>query len=73
VVGLEDKLGNFLPGKYFDAIVVDPFVPNSPFDVFPVDDTPQIFEKFLFLGDDRNITQVYVQGRQVVPFQNNQE
>jgi guanine deaminase len=58
--------------RNFDAIVVDPFVKNSPFDVFPVDDILQVFEKFIFLGDDRNIVQVYVQGRRVVPFQKSQ-
>jgi len=64
VIGESSKLGNFEPGKEFDALVVDPEVENSPFDVF--DATPlEIFEKFIFLGDDRNIVEIYVKGKKV--------
>lgn len=68
VVGMEDKLGNFKVGKNFDALIVDPYVSDSPVDIFSVDTMEQIFEKFIFNGDDRNISEVYVQGRKVVPF-----
>ena len=58
-VGLASRLGNFLPGKFFDALLIDPQVDGSPFDVFPDHDSRcDIFEKFLFLGDDRNIVKV---------------
>jgi len=68
VIGMEDTLGNFLPGKSFDALVVDPRVNNSPLDVFADDTLLEIFQKFIFLGDDRNITQVWVQGNKIVPW-----
>jgi guanine deaminase len=65
---MEDKLGNFKVGKNFDALVIDPFANDSPVDIFSVDTIEQILEKFIFNGDDRNISEVYVQGRKVVPF-----
>ncbi|XP_067839643.1 guanine deaminase [Heptranchias perlo] len=66
-----DKLtGNFEVGKDFDAVLVNTSVPSSPFDVFTEDTQLDIFQKFLFLGDDRNMTEVYVAGKQVVPFPN---
>ncbi|GAM27708.1 hypothetical protein SAMD00019534_108840 [Acytostelium subglobosum LB1] len=66
VVCMEDKLGNFVEGKYFDAQVIDPYVQGGPFDVF-ADDTPKdIFQKFIFLGDDRNVNSVYVNGKKVI-------
>ncbi len=64
---MEDKLGNFKIGKNFDALIIDPYVNDSPIDIFSVDTIEQIFEKFIFNGDDRNITEVFVQGRKVVP------
>jgi len=70
VVGMSHVLGNLLPGKHFDALVIDPMVANSPFDVFPQDSIENIFQKFLLLGDDRNISEVYIMGRLVVPFKN---
>lgn len=64
MIGCENKLGNFLPGKEFDALVIDPTCENSPFDVFS-DSLLEIFEKFIYLGDDRNITQIFVKGREI--------
>jgi len=66
VLGLEKDIGNFEVGKQFDAIIVDPFAYNSPFDVFEQQDKLEdIFQKFIFLGDDRNIVQVFVSGKVV--------
>ncbi|GMF26452.1 unnamed protein product [Phytophthora lilii] len=68
-LGLGDKVGNFMVGKDFDALVVDPYAPNSPIDEAhdPVEaaDVLHTFQKFLFLGDDRNIVSIFVGGRQV--------
>jgi len=64
-LGLGDTIGNFVPGKEFDALVIDPYATGSPFDVFQ-GSTAEIFEKFIFLGDDRNISQIYVKGKQVL-------
>ena len=62
-IGLGDDVGNFEEGKYFDAMVVNPWAEGSPFTVFEGDDMMAIFEKFLYLGDDRNIAMVYTDGK----------
>ncbi|TRY81941.1 hypothetical protein DNTS_013394 [Danionella cerebrum] len=63
-----EEIGNFEVGKDFDALHVNVCVPDGPVDVFPGEGPEVILEKFLNLGDDRNISAVYVAGRQVVPF-----
>ncbi|KAK6195970.1 hypothetical protein SNE40_001285 [Patella caerulea] len=64
VLGLSDVIGNFEVGKQFDALIIDPQCTNSAFDLFDSDKTKEdILEKFLFMGDDRNIKSVYVAGR----------
>ncbi|XP_026068393.1 guanine deaminase [Carassius auratus] len=67
-LSLDDQTGNFVVGKDFDALRVNVCVPDGPIDLFPGEAPKVILEKFLNLGDDRNITEVYVAGRQVVPF-----
>lgn len=64
---LAERIGNFRPGKSFDAIVVsttgeDQGVMTA---VGAEDGLSTVFEKFVMTGDDRNIVQVYVQGRLV--------
>ena len=66
VLGMGDSLGNFRPGKRFDSLVVDPAAAGGPIDLFGGETTLERFEKFLFLGDDRNIEQVFVDGARVV-------
>ncbi|KAI1900047.1 hypothetical protein AGOR_G00045980 [Albula goreensis] len=68
-LSLDDRTGNFEVGKDFDAILVDPFAADGPIDMFPYENTKVILEKFLNLGDDRNIMEVYVAGRKAIPFQ----
>ncbi|KAG0206782.1 hypothetical protein BGX28_001855 [Mortierella sp. GBA30] len=65
VMELEDKIGNFVVGKEFDAILVNTAVEGSPVDVFDHDSTETQFEKYLFVGDDRNNEKVFVQGKEV--------
>ena len=62
---LEDKVGNFVTGKEFDAIVVDlrKACGNPAVWYTPEDDLETLVERFLFGGDDRNIIEVYVCGR----------
>lgn len=45
-----------------------PASPEGPFDLFPElgQGGQAAFQKFLFLGDDRNIEQVYVAGKRVL-------
>ena len=61
-----DKIGNFLVGKYFDAIIVDPSVVGTPIDVHGDDTFQDVLSKFIYLGDDRNIRRVFVAGDEVV-------
>ncbi|XP_032654044.1 guanine deaminase isoform X2 [Chelonoidis abingdonii] len=68
VLGLDDVIGNFEVGKEFDALLINPKASDSPFDLFAGDTFEDIIQKFLYLGDDRNINEVYVAGKQVVPF-----
>ncbi len=66
VLGFGDIVGNFAVGKKLDCLVVDVHVTNSPIDTFEHETYFDHFEKFLFLGDDRNIVNVFVNGRQVI-------
>eukprot|EP01130_Rhizamoeba_saxonica_P014450 TRINITY_DN6317_c0_g2_i1.p1 TRINITY_DN6317_c0_g2~~TRINITY_DN6317_c0_g2_i1.p1 ORF type:complete len:547 (-),score=120.40 TRINITY_DN6317_c0_g2_i1:63-1664(-) len=65
VMGMENTIGNFEIGKDFDAIVVDPNVKGSPFDLFGYESLEEKVEKFVYLGDDRNVVQVFVQAEKV--------
>ncbi|XP_011802427.1 PREDICTED: guanine deaminase isoform X3 [Colobus angolensis palliatus] len=71
-LGLDGEIGNFEVGKEFDALLINPKASDSPIDLFYGDFLGDISEaviqKFLYLGDDRNIEEVYVGGKQVVPF-----
>ncbi|KAF9188124.1 hypothetical protein BGZ51_000841 [Haplosporangium sp. Z 767] len=65
VMELEDTIGNFVVGKEFDAILVNTAIDNSPVDVFDHDSVETKFEKYLFVGDDRNNEKIFVQGKEV--------
>ncbi|GES82881.1 guanine deaminase [Rhizophagus clarus] len=66
LVNLDKIVGNFLIGKEFDALLIDPDAYKSPLDIFDdLDDVERIFEKFIFLGDERNLKSVYVKGKKV--------
>lgn len=57
-MALHDKIGNFEVGKEFDAIIVDM---NVQIACAPL----EILQKFVYLGDDRNVLNVYVAGKLV--------
>lgn len=80
-LGLDSKIGNFSIGKQFDAIRIDlsqQTTENDPFrnsngdcrvaivDIFQHDTAMNRFEKFIYLGDDRNMTEIYVNGSRVL-------
>ncbi|XP_024411243.2 guanine deaminase [Desmodus rotundus] len=71
-LGLDKDIGNFEVGKEFDALLINPKASDSPIDLFcgdlVGDLSETIIQKFLYLGDDRNIEEVYVGGKLVVPF-----
>jgi guanine deaminase len=68
---LDDKVGNFEEGKYFDALVVDIGSGHGNPGLWGLHGEEGegeavlegMLERFLFCGDDRNIKRVYVQGR----------
>ncbi|KAI8619301.1 putative guanine deaminase [Chytriomyces sp. MP71] len=54
-------------GCKLDALVVDVDAPGSNIDVWPELDTVEdLFQKFILLGDDRNIRRVFVDGKTVL-------
>jgi guanine deaminase len=61
---VDDKTGNFKVGKDFDALIVNMNNPG-PTDILDKKDIKDLIQKFLYTGDDRNISKVYVAGRQV--------
>ncbi|KAJ8660045.1 guanine deaminase [Lichtheimia ornata] len=61
-LGLQDEVGSFEMNKSLDALLVDIATENSPIDLLD-DITPMdMVEKFINLGDDRNIISVWVSG-----------
>jgi cytosine/adenosine deaminase-related metal-dependent hydrolase len=67
VLGLQDKVGHFAVGMEFDALLVDVGAPGSVVEVLTGQGQPLLLlEQFLNNGDDRNIAEVYVQGRRCV-------
>ncbi|XP_006819433.1 guanine deaminase-like [Saccoglossus kowalevskii] len=71
VLGIDNKIGNFEPGKELDALLIDVNTKHSVIDVFKeVDECPPTAEdtvcKFLLTGDDRNIVQVIVAGKAII-------
>ncbi|KAM3610968.1 uncharacterized protein V6R79_011409 [Siganus canaliculatus] len=66
-LSLDEQIGNFEVGKDFDALRVNVTAPGGPIDLFTCDGPKILLEKFLNLGDDRNIVEVFVAGRKVTP------
>ncbi|PYH96580.1 Metallo-dependent hydrolase [Aspergillus ellipticus CBS 707.79] len=65
VCGLQEKVGNFVVGKEFDALLVRADGQGVMAPVEEEDGVREVFEKFLMTGDDRNIGRVFVKGREV--------
>jgi guanine deaminase len=65
-IGLGDLIGNFAVGKKFDALIIDVTHKGSPFKVYGHDKRIDHLQKFLYLGDDRNIARVIVDGKVVI-------
>ncbi|KAE8250921.1 hypothetical protein A4X13_0g4253 [Tilletia indica] len=68
---LEDRIGSLEVGKEFDAILVQTLPANAPFksgqnpNFWREEDDSllDLFERWLFCGDDREIASVFVRGR----------
>jgi guanine deaminase len=61
-----DIVGNFKVGKKLDCLVINVFAKDSPIDVFENQNLLDFFQKFLFLGDDRNIENIFIDGKKVI-------
>ncbi|XP_075684214.1 guanine deaminase isoform X3 [Rhinoderma darwinii] len=70
-LGIDHITGNFKVGKEFDALIINPEAKDSPFEVNSHVSKEEMLQRFLYLGDDRNIKSVYVAGICVVPFPSN--
>lgn len=68
-LALDNEIGNFQVGKSFDALVVNLASSFSPVDVFPGNDITELVQKFIMLGDDRNVVSVFVNGQVVKSLQ----
>ena len=66
-LGLGDVIGKFEVGFEFDALQVECNLVDTlgPWDFFPYDDSETLFEKWVNLGDERNIIRVWMQGKDV--------
>lgn len=62
---LDDKVGNFQPGKEFDALIVDMDVKDGNADYLRPHSALELLQMFVYTGDDRNIVSVYVSGKKV--------
>ncbi|CAD7085245.1 unnamed protein product [Hermetia illucens] len=70
-LAVDEKVGNFIVGKSFDALVVE----TDSFPIFncglqsegkePERDLLRLVQQFIYSGDDRNIMKVFVNGRQI--------
>ena len=98
LLGIQETVGSFAPGKEFDAVLVDlkqlahtfSSEPEDPvthphhhaerhasalkkhgehlennIDVWHHDDLASMFDRFIYLGDDRNVVKVWVRGKLV--------
>ena len=64
VCHLEDKVGGFDQGLQFDALRIRmKTTQNFDTELFGFETIHDMIHKFVFLGDDRNIVQVFVNGK----------
>lgn len=64
LLGIDDKIGNLQEGKYFDALLIN-LKNGFTFNYNNTNTLSEIFEKFIYLGDDRNIIRVFVKGKNI--------
>lgn len=77
-LSLDNVCGNFAVGKDFDALLID--ISKEPLDLFDIPSSvseksnashshlDKMIQKFVYAGDDRNITKVFISGKQVKKF-----
>ena len=60
---LDDRIGNFLPGKEFDALRIKPQSPSMW--TFGGEGVEKSFQRWVWCGDDRDVADVWVRGKKV--------
>lgn len=58
-------MGNFEVGKDFDALIINLFQVEGNMEVWSNETIDDRFSKWIHLGDDRTISQVYVHGVEI--------
>ena len=71
VCSLDHVNGSFDAGKKFDALRIKMNNGREETTLFGYESIKDMIQKFVFVGDDRNITQVYVNGKLVKDASNN--
>lgn len=66
VLNMDKVVGSLEIGKKLDILVVDVEKPGTAVDCFGDEDVLEKMQKWIFLGDDRNIRAVYVDGKMVL-------
>ncbi|KAB0803513.1 hypothetical protein PPYR_00483 [Photinus pyralis] len=64
-LALSDKIGSFHVDKDFDALIVDMDPNEGPADYLQECAPLELLQKFVYVGDDRNVISVYVAGKKV--------
>lgn len=71
-LNLENKIGSLEVGKEFDALIVDAFQNGGQIDQYEYtvttteeDYIEQLLQRFIYLGDDRNIIKIFVRGNEI--------
>lgn len=71
-LNLEEKIGSFEVNKEFDALLIDTYAKDGPIDRYKdslgstrTEYEVNLVQRFVYLGDDRNIARIYVKGKQV--------
>ncbi|EFA06106.1 guanine deaminase [Tribolium castaneum] len=62
-LALDNEIGNFEVGKSFDAVIVDLDIEHSSADLLSECTPQELLQKLVFLGDDRNVVKVFVNGK----------
>lgn len=62
---MDDIIGNFEVDKEFDALIVDMDVEEGSADYLHECTPLELLQKFVYVGDDRNIVSVFVSGKKV--------
>lgn len=65
VLNMENVVGSLAVGKKLDVVVVDVNASGGAIDCFGLEDVQEKMQKWLFLGDDRNVAAVFVDGKQI--------